>query len=57
MQPETLIEDMNKILGKMDKELKGLNRELDKILRKYPRYIEDDEAKLKHAYRKYTHGK
>ncbi len=57
MQPETLIEDMNKILGKMDKELKGLNRELDKILKKYPRYMEEDEAKLKYAYRKYNHGK
>ena len=57
MQPETLIEDMNKILGKMDKELKGLNHELDKILKKYPRYIEDEESKLKYALRKYNHGK
>ncbi|MBY9000680.1 MAG: hypothetical protein KGD64_07190 [Candidatus Heimdallarchaeota archaeon] len=57
MHTENLIEDMNKILGKMDKELNGLNRELDKILKQYPRYIEDDEAKLKYAYRKYNHGK
>ena len=57
MQPETLIEDMNKILGRMDKELKGLNRELDKILKKYPRYIDDEESKLGHALRKYNHGK
>ena len=57
MQTENLIDDMNKILGKMDKELKGLNRELDKILKKYPSYIQDDEAKLKYAYRRYNHGK
>ena len=57
MQTENLIEDMNKILGRMDKELKGLNRELDKILRKYPQYLENDESKLRYELRKYNHGK
>lgn len=57
MQTENLIEDMNKILGKMDKELKGLNQELDSILKKYPRYLENEESKLKYALRKFNHGK
>ncbi|MCE7742802.1 MAG: hypothetical protein GOP50_10145 [Candidatus Heimdallarchaeota archaeon] len=57
MQPENLVNEMNRILVKMDKELHSLNKELDKILRKYPKYIEEDEVRLKYAMRKYNHGK
>ena len=57
MQPENLVDEMNRILVKMDKELHSLNKELDKILKKYPRYMEDEEIKLKYAMRRYNHGK
>ncbi len=57
MQPENLVNEMNRILVKMDKELHSLNKELDKILKKYPGYMEDEEIKLKYAMRRYNHGK
>jgi len=57
MQPEKLVEEMNGILSKMDKDLKNLNRELDKILIKYPKFIDDEENKLKYAMFKFNHGK
>ena len=57
MQPENLVDEMNRILVKMDKELHSLNRELDKILKKYPKYVEEDEVRLKYAMYKYNHGK
>ncbi len=57
MQPENLVDEMNRILVKMDKELHSLNRELDKILKKYPKYMEEDEIRLKYAMYKYNHGK
>ena len=57
MQPENLVDEMNRILVKMDKELHSLNRELDKILKKYPKYMEEDEIRLKYAMYRYNHGK
>ena len=58
MQPENLVDEMNQILLKMDKELHSLNRELDKILKKYPRYMEEDETRLRYAMYKYrSHSK
>ncbi len=57
MQPENLVDEMNRILVKMDKELHSLNRELDKILKNYPKYVEEDEVRLKYAMYKYNHGK
>ncbi|MHA1199427.1 MAG: hypothetical protein ACTSQF_08885 [Candidatus Heimdallarchaeaceae archaeon] len=58
MQPEHLVDEMNQILLKMDKELHSLNRELDKILKKYPAYIEEDEVRLKYAMYKFkSHSK
>ena len=57
MQPENLVDEINKILSKMDKELHSLNKELDNILQKYPRYMEDEENKLRYAMYKYSHGK
>ena len=57
MQPENLVDEMNRILVKMDKELHSLNKELDKILKKYPKYMEEDEVRLKYAMYKYNHGK
>ncbi|MHA1217159.1 MAG: hypothetical protein ACTSSN_01220 [Candidatus Heimdallarchaeaceae archaeon] len=57
MQPENLVEEMNGILSKMDKDLKNLNRELDKILIKYPKFIDDEEKKLNYAMFKFNNGK
>ena len=57
MEPENLVEEMNNILFKMDKDLKNLNRTLDKILKTYPTYMEDEETKLRYAMYKYSHGK
>jgi len=58
MQPENLVDEMNQILLKMDKELHSLNRELDKILKKYPKYMEEDETRLRYAMYKYqSHSK
>ena len=57
MQPENLVEEMNSILSKMDRDLKNLNKELDKILVKYPKYIDNDEKRLKYEMYKFNHGK
>ncbi|MCE7738857.1 MAG: hypothetical protein KAU62_06380 [Candidatus Heimdallarchaeota archaeon] len=57
MQQENLVEEMNGILSKMDEDLKNLNRELDKILIKYPKFIDDEEKKLKYAMFKFNNGK
>ena len=57
MHPETALEEMNNLIGKMDKNLKSLNKELDKILKKYPTYMEDKTNKLSYELYKYTHGK
>ena len=57
MQPENLVDEMNSILSKMDRDLKNLNKELDKILVKYPSYIDNDEKKLKYEMYKFNHGK
>ena len=57
MDPESLVEEMNSVLFKMDKQLKGLNKELDKILKKYPRYIDNDARKLNYELYKYNNGR
>ena len=57
MQPENLVDEMNSILSKMDRELKNLNKELDKILVKYPKFIDNDEKKLRYELYKFNHGK
>ena len=57
MQPENLVEEMNSILSKMDRDLKNLNKELDKILVKYPKYVDNDERKLRYELYKFNHGK
>ncbi|MCG3220737.1 MAG: hypothetical protein H7641_05095 [Candidatus Heimdallarchaeota archaeon] len=48
---------MNNVLFKMDKQLKGLNKELDKILKKYPRYLDNDSRKLNYELYKYDSGR
>ena len=57
MENEKLIDDMNIIISKMDKELKSLNSELDKILTKYPRYLENEESRLHYAFHKFSNAK
>ena len=57
MKPENLVDEMDKALIKMDRNLKNLNRELDKILKRYPQYLDKEENKLRYALYKYNHGK
>ena len=57
MEPETLVEEMNKALFKMDKQLNSLNKTLDKILKQYPTYMEEDATKLRYELYKYNHVK
>ncbi len=57
MDPKSLVEEMNNVLFKMDKQLKGLNKELDKILKKYTRYMDNDSRKLNYELYKYDNGR
>ncbi|MHA1953983.1 MAG: hypothetical protein ACW96U_08565 [Candidatus Heimdallarchaeaceae archaeon] len=57
MDPKSLVDEMNNVLFKMDKQLKGLNKELDKILKKYPRYMDNDSRKLNYELYKYDNGR
>ncbi|MHA1223019.1 MAG: hypothetical protein ACTSSG_07965 [Candidatus Heimdallarchaeaceae archaeon] len=57
MNPDNALEEMNILIGKMDKSLRTLNNELDKILKKYPRYLDEDASKLSYELYKFNHGK
>lgn len=51
-----IVEEMNLVISRMDNQLQGLNKELDKILKEYPRYLSNKTSKLSEELRKYKNA-
>ena len=51
-----IVEEMNLVISRMDNQLQNLNKELDKILKEYPRYLNKKTSNLAKELRKYKNA-